>query len=59
MTPYAYTNHNPIMLVDPDVRNGEDPPISFGGSIGIGGNGINFNAEYLLVFNIEHLISKP
>ena len=33
------------MLVDPDVRNGEDPPISFGGSIGIGGNGINFNAE--------------
>ena len=45
MTPYAYTNNNPIMLVDPDVRDGEDPPISFGGSIGIGGNGINFNAE--------------
>lgn len=45
MTPYAYTNNNPIMLVDPDVRNGEDLPISFGGSIGISGNGINFNAE--------------
>ena len=48
MTPYAYTNNNPIMLVDPDGRSGEDPPISFGFrigvSIGIGSNGINFNA---------------
>ena len=26
MTPYAYTNNNPIMLVDPDGRSGEDPP---------------------------------